>query len=47
VGFEHCYKNERYQDILTLAKKLDKKLLENNGDITEFIEVAEIKIEGI
>ncbi|MBF0232783.1 MAG: DNA methylase [Desulfamplus sp.] len=47
AGFEHCYKHERYHDILTVAKKLDNKLLENNAGITEFIEVAEIKIEGL
>lgn len=47
VGFQHCYQNERFQDILILAKKLDKKLIENNADINEFIEVAEIRIEGM
>ncbi|MEA2060837.1 MAG: DNA methyltransferase [Thermodesulfobacteriota bacterium] len=47
AGFEHCYKQEKYQDILTLARKLDKKLLENNADLNEFIEVAEIKVEGV
>jgi len=46
-GFEQCYKKERYQDILALAKKLDKNILENNSEITEFIEVAEIKIHGV
>jgi hypothetical protein len=47
AGFEECYKQEKYQDILTLARNLDKKLLENNADLNEFIEVAEIKVEGV
>jgi len=47
AGFEHCYKHDRYRDILTLAKKLDKKLLETNAELNEFIEVAEIKVEGV
>lgn len=46
AGFEHCYKHERYQDILAVAKKLDSKFLENSSEINEFIEVAEIKVEG-
>jgi hypothetical protein len=45
-GFETCYKQGRFRDILTVAKKLDKKIIENSSDIKEFIEIAEIKIEG-
>ncbi len=45
-GFEHCYKKERFQDILTLAKRLDKKIIENDSELNEFIEVAELKVEG-
>lgn len=45
-GFEYCYKNNRFRDILTLANKLDKNITENNSEITEFIEVAELKVEG-
>jgi DNA modification methylase len=45
-GFEQCYKNNRFKDILDLAKRLDKDITENDSEITEFIEVAELKVEG-
>jgi len=45
-GFEYCYKKERFADILILAKKLDAQILESDSEINEFIEVAEIKMEG-
>ena len=45
-GFEHCYKKERFQDILTLAKRLDSKIIETDSELNEFIEVAELKVEG-
>ncbi|MBN2531354.1 MAG: DNA methylase [Spirochaetales bacterium] len=45
-GFEYCYKHERYRDILEVALKLDKSILENDSELNEFVEVAQIKIEG-
>ncbi len=45
-GFEQCYKAKRFGDILAVSKRLDSSILENNADITEFIEVAEMKTEG-
>ena len=45
-GFEQCYKNNRFQDILALSKRLNKKIIENDSEISEFIEVAELKVEG-
>jgi len=45
-GFEQCYKNNRFQDILALGKRLNKKIIENDSEISEFIEVAELKVEG-
>ena len=45
-GFEYCYRNERFQDILDLANKLDRKIIENDSEISEFIEIAQVKIEG-
>jgi len=45
-GFEQCYKNNRFQDILALGKRLDKKIIENDSEISEFIDVAELKVEG-
>ena len=46
-GFELCYKDKHFADILTIAKKLDKKILENSGELNDFVEAAEIMIEGI
>jgi len=45
-GFEQCYKNNRFQDILALGKRLNKKIIENDSELSEFIEVAELKVEG-
>ena len=45
-GFEQCYKQEKFQDILEVGKKLNQNIIENDSDINEFIEIAEIKIEG-
>lgn len=46
-GFEVCYKNKRFIDIVSIASKLDKSILENSGELTDFVEAAEIMIEGI
>lgn len=46
-GFELCYKTKRFEDILTIAKKLDKSILENNSELSDFVEAAGIMIEGI
>ena len=45
-GFEQSYKHNRFQDILDLGKRLDKKIIGNDSEISEFIEVAELKVEG-
>ncbi|MCD4811508.1 DNA methylase [bacterium] len=45
-GFEQCYKNNRFQDILVFGKRLDRKIIENDSEISEFIDVAELKVEG-
>ena len=45
-GFEQSYKHNRYQDIAELGKRLDKKIIENDSEISEFIEVAELKVNG-
>ena len=44
LGFENCYKEKRFQDILTLAGKMDKKILEESGELKEFVDAAEISI---
>ena len=45
-GFEFCYKKSRFQDILTLAQRLDSVIIENDAEIKDFIEIAEIKVKG-
>ena len=46
-GFEMCYKEKRFDDILEIAKKLDNTILENSSELNDFVEAAEIMIEGI
>jgi len=46
-GFEVCYKAKRFKDILTVAEKLDKLLLENSGELNDFVEASQIQLEGI
>ena len=46
-GFELCYKEKRFADILSIAKKLDNSILENNGELNDFVEAAEIMVERI
>lgn len=46
-GFEMCYKEKRYDDILTIANKLDKTILENSSELNDFVEAAEIMVEGL
>lgn len=46
-GFEQCYKTKRFEDILTVAKKLDKAILENSTEIKDFVEAAEIMVQGV
>ncbi len=47
LGFEICYKQKRFQDILLLAQKLDKTILEESVDLKEFVDAAEIMLSGI
>ena len=42
-----CYKAKRFNDILTIAKKLDKTILENSSELNDFVEAAEIMVEGL
>lgn len=47
LGFEECYKSQRFHDILILAHRLHNTILESDAELTEFVEVARIKVEGI
>ena len=42
-GFQTLYQRGKFDDILTVAKKLDKKIIERNPEIRDYIEIAEIK----
>lgn len=43
LGFTRAYKEKRFEDILVVAKKLDKDILENNSEINDFVEIARVK----
>jgi len=45
AGFTECYRAGRFQDILTLGRKLHKRLLESSPDLFDFVDIAEAKIE--
>jgi len=42
-GFTKAYQENRFEDILDVAKKLDKKILEENSEINDFVEIARIR----
>lgn len=46
-GFEYCYSKGRFLDILTIAKKLDKSIIEEDADIQAYVDVAQAKSEGL
>jgi hypothetical protein len=43
-GFTKAYLEKRFVDIITVAKKLDKEILENNSEINDFVDIAELKV---
>ena len=45
-GFTKAYQEKHYEDILLIAKHLRKKIIENNSEINDFIEIARIKSIG-
>ena len=46
-GFEVCYKNKRFKDIIALSERLDNSIIENTSEINDFVEAAKIMVEGI
>jgi len=47
-GFTKAYQEKRFSDIIAVAKRLDKEILENNSEINDFVEIAQLKVgEGI
>ena len=43
-GFVKAYQEQRFADILTVAKRLSKRFLAENGEINDFVEIAHIKL---
>jgi len=43
IGFTRAYQEKHFEDILTVAKKLDKNILENDSEINDFVEIARMK----
>lgn len=43
LGFTRAYQEKRFGDILVMAGKLDKDILENNSEINDFVEIARMK----
>jgi len=43
LGFTKAYQEKRFEDILSVAKKLDNDILENNSEINDFVEIARMK----
>jgi hypothetical protein len=46
AGFTEAYRAGRFQDILTVGRKLHKRLLESSPDLFDFVDIAEAKVEG-
>jgi hypothetical protein len=46
TGFTEAYRAGRFQDILTVGRRLPKKLVESSADLFDFIDIAEAKIEA-
>lgn len=44
VGFTKAYQEKRFQDILTVANRLQADILENNSEINDFVEIARLKL---
>ncbi|HAG08357.1 MAG TPA: hypothetical protein DCK87_02135, partial [Desulfotomaculum sp.] len=42
-GFTKAYQEKRFSDILAIAGKMDRNLLETNGEINDFVEIARLK----
>ncbi len=45
TGFTEAYREGRFQDILTVGGKLPRRLLEDNLELFDFVDIAEAKVE--
>jgi DNA modification methylase len=46
AGFEDAYRGKRFQEILTVGRKLNKGLVESSTEIYDFIDIAVSKVEA-
>ena len=46
-GFTLAYQEKRFTDILDVSKKLDRNILEENSELNDFVEIAQLKVEGV
>lgn len=45
-GFKECYNQGNYEDILIIAEKLHKNIIESSGALMDFIDIAKLKINN-
>jgi DNA modification methylase/predicted RNA-binding Zn-ribbon protein involved in translation (DUF1610 family) len=45
-GFTEAYRGGRFNDIMTMGRKLPSRLVEESPDLRDFIEIAEARMEG-
>lgn len=45
AGFTECYRKGRFNEIVLLGQKLDKRLLEESPDLFDFVDIANAKVE--
>ena len=45
AGFTECYRQNRFEDILVVGRKLPKRLLEESPELFDFVDIAEAKVE--
>lgn len=44
LGFTKAYQEKRFYDIVAVADRLDKDILESNSEITDFVDIARMKM---
>ncbi|EKD55680.1 MAG: hypothetical protein ACD_59C00075G0001 [uncultured bacterium] len=44
AGFTKAYQEKHYSDILTVAKKLDNSIIDNDSYISDFVDIAKLKV---
>jgi hypothetical protein len=44
LGFTRAYQEKRFQDIIAVADRLKADILENNSEISDFVDIARLKL---